>query len=142
MATWKLAVATALACSATVVLLSACGEDDDEFTDCTIGSLPGTWQTHYDLEGGNCGPVPDQTGLVGPDVPVRCTIQSQTISEDRCRIDYSYSCPMPDGQGTQTWTILLKQTSERKLEGKGSVQVNHPVQGTCQGSYDMTVTRL
>jgi hypothetical protein len=120
---------------------SSAGDQEDSFT-CTIGSLTGTWRTHYEETNGNCGPIPDETNVFKPGPPdPACTVRTDKVSADRCRYDSDWTCPTTDKNGTQQWTVVMRQTAAGRLEGTGTVQLNHAT-GTCRSTYNMTVTKL
>lgn len=130
----------------TALNVSACGSDDDKFTDCHFGdgSLGGTWRTHYVETDGNCGPISDETSVLDTNTPPQpgCTQTTNTISSDKCRADLAWSCPTTDGNGTQSWVVVLTQTGPETIKGTGTVQLNHPTAGTCRSTYAMTLTKL
>lgn len=124
---------------ALAVLLAACGGEED-FTECSIGQLTGTWRLHYREVNGNCGAIADETIMMSAAEPTG-TLTGAQISPDRCRMDIAFTAPTTDGQGTQTWTMVFHQTGPGQLEGTGTVQLNHYM-GTCRSTYDLTMSRL
>jgi hypothetical protein len=136
---------TALIMAVASVITAGCGAADDEpFTDCAIGELTGTWRIHYDETDGNCGPMPDETGIFDPssEMPAECSVQAKAISADKCRADLSWTCPTTDGKGTQKWVMVVRQRAATKLTGTATVQLDHSSLGSCRSSYAVTATQL
>jgi len=133
------AVLLAAVCSCTVV-----DGDDEPFADCGIGTLSGSWRIQYAESGGECGAIPDETGVEAPTASpgAGCSVQSSTISEDNCELDRSFTCPTADGLGIGAWIVALRQVSDTRLEGTGTLQVNHSTLGACRSTYDITITKL
>lgn len=129
-----------------VVLGCSSGPDDAEepFTDCAIGELTGAWRFRYAETDGNCGALADETVILEPDgdPPDGCDLESVEISDDQCRMDQAFSCPLNDGQGEQSWVLVLKQMASEHLEGSGTLQASHPILGSCRSTYDITASRL
>ena len=69
-----------------VVSLGAVACGGDPFT-CAIGSLTGTWRTHYVQTDGTCGAIPDETTILGGSGSGGATYTQQQISADHCRED-------------------------------------------------------
>jgi hypothetical protein len=116
-------------------------EEKDELT-CALGELTGTWRIQYQEVNGDCGAIPDETSVFDPGTGSGCTRDTRTISADKCRLDTSFSCPTADRLGTSAWGLVVRQTSETRLDGTGTVQVSHSTLGTCRSTYTITVTRL
>jgi hypothetical protein len=125
-------------------IAASCSSSDssEQFKNCAIGSLSGTWRTHYADSDGNCGTIPDETTAFGAPPPAGCVVHSSAISADKCRMDLDSTCPLADGKGTQRWTLVLRQVAANRLEGTGTAQVNHPTLGTCRGTYSVTMSKL
>jgi hypothetical protein len=123
-----------------LVILVACGSDS--FT-CTIGELAGgTWRLAYVETNGTCGPIPDETyNTSTPGGGQDCSIAARTISADKCHLETAFTCLTTDGAGIYSWTIVLDQTAPDRLEGTGTVQLQHPA-GTCRGTYDLNMRKL
>lgn len=123
-----------------------CSADDDKFTDCHLGdgTVVGTWRTHYQETDGTCGPIPDETNIFDPNAAPQpgCTQSQAQVSADKCRVDLAWSCPTTDGNGTQSWVVVLTQTGPGTLKGTGTVQANHTSLGTCRSTYAMTLTKI
>jgi hypothetical protein len=126
--------------------LAGCGGDDNPapFSDCHIGELSGTWRTHYAETNGNCGAIADETGIFNPNAPppAGVTIDAKQISSDKCRGDLAFTIATTDGQGSQSWVMVIHQTSATELQGTATLQLNHPTLGNCRSTYDVTVTQL
>lgn len=125
--------------------LVACGGSDDQgsFSDCGLGELTGTWRMHYEETDGNCGAVADETAVFDPGAPLApgCVNHSQSVSDDRCRMDMSFECPTTDEQGSQAWVMVMRQIARDRLEGTGTLQLDHP-DVLCRSTYDLTVAKL
>src|SRR5216684_2038592 len=128
-----------LAVVSVMAAIAGCG-GSDHFT-CAIGSLTGTWRVHYDQTNGNCGPINDETVIAGSPAPANCTIMTNQVSADHCRVDSAFTCPTADSRGSQAWVVTFTQTSNTQLAGSGTVQVNHPTLGTCRSTYNLTMTK-
>lgn len=132
-----------------LAFIVGCGGTDSTTTDptpigysCSIGSLTGTWRFHYTETNGNCGPISDETGILGVGSgSSSCTTAYKRISADQCRMDAEFTCPTTDQQGTVSWVLVLEQVSNVQITGSGTVQGIHPA-GTCRSTYAITVTRL
>jgi hypothetical protein len=136
---------------------AACSDDSEPFDDCSLGlgERSGIWRTSYTETDGTCGPIPDETTVVGHDPSEGCTITYEAFSEDRCRGETSFTCLSTDptriymlSEGeepplnvSQSWTVVLNQVSATKLTGTGTVQLESP-RGTCRSTYAITVTQL
>jgi hypothetical protein len=129
-----------------VLLLAACSSESTGKapTNCNIEGLTGTWKFHYEQQsGGNCGPLKDELvdmylflNLSGGG----CVVDSRKFSEDKCQLDTKYQCPSLDQSGTQSWTIMLRQVAADRLTGTGMTKLEHPTAGTCQSTYNLTIT--
>ena len=117
----------------------------DDFSDCNLGSITGTWRTHYDETNGNCGAIPDETNIsTSTTMPSdsACTVTTNVLSDDKCHLDRQFECPTTDGLGTQSWTSAITQTAAGRIEGSATVQLQHPSIGTCRSTYNVTITQL
>ena len=124
--------------------LSACGGSDTPPFTCTIGSLRGSWQTHYTESNGTCGPISDETTVFGSSGGnSSCTGVSANVSPDHCSIDTTSTCPLSSTtiSGTQSWTVHFTQSSPTELDGTGTVQVVSSA-GSCRSTYSMTLKKL
>lgn len=127
--------------AATVLLLGCGGGEHEEFTDCALGQLTGTWRFHYVETNGDCGPIADETVMMSAATEPTGSLAGAQISADRCRMDLAFTAATTDGQGTQTWTTVLFQTGPAHIGGTATVQINHPM-GVCRSTYDVNVTKL
>lgn len=130
-------------CPLALLLLGACSSDDDKFA-CVLGEVSGTWRANYDELDGNCGSIASETtslgsGKGGADP---CTYFTSEVSEDKCKLDFDYSCPTTDGKGTQRWTGATNQVAEDRMESSATMQIQHPTLGSCRSTYKITLTRL
>jgi hypothetical protein len=132
----------ALAVTVLLLTAAACGSSDDDNFTCVLGELTGTWRVHYDETNGSCGPLEDETGIFGLEVPPGCDVQSRSISDDKCGADMAWACPTTDDLGTQQWVMVVEHTKQDRLSGTGTMQLVHPSLGTCRSTYAITITRL
>jgi hypothetical protein len=121
------------------------------FTACAIGELHGTWRVSYaEQPNGNCGPIPDETAVIETTAQAMaaqmmavkggCSFQAETISDDKCRLDTSFTCPLKAPyQGSSQWAGYLRQTSATTLEGPLTLDVAGSA-GACRSTYDVTYT--
>jgi len=125
-----------------VVLAGAIGCDGgDAFEDCAIDALTGAWRLSYTETDGTCGPIQDETFILGGTGDGACTEHANTISDDRCEQTLDFTCPTTDGAGTQRWVMVLEQVGEEHIAGTGTVQLDHP-EGTCRSTYDLDLQAL
>jgi hypothetical protein len=125
-------------------LLSACSSEDDNSAKpavCSIGELRGTWRISYTETDGTCGAVADETAVLDPNAEAPatgCEYHSMSVSDDKCRMDMDYTCPLAGGvHGSQRWTGSLHQTDAGRLAGSITAQVTSPA-GPCRSTYDVT----
>jgi len=139
---------TKLLCLALVLVLVACGseeaqtETDPPFA-CALGELTGTWRVTYQEEaGGSCGPLAAETVNMGAPSGGGCEYTANDLSPDLCRLDYDFTCPLSDGQGSQRWIGVTRHVAEGELRGTATLQGQHPEAGTCRSTYAVTYRRL
>lgn len=131
-----------VALAVAVIGCSSAESDKDSSFTCAMGSLTGTWRTHYTETNGDCGPIPDETNVFNPGkFDPACTVRTNKFSADKCRWDADWSCPTTDKQGTQAWVMVTRQTGSDKLESSATVTLSHPT-GVCRSTYTMSTTRL
>ena len=120
---------------------------DDPFTDCQLGLLTGTWRVQYQEVNGNCGTIADDTIVFDPSAepPATCTIHSETLSIDRCRLDNDFTCEDVDDFGTvtlsQRWTGVLEHVAANTLSGTTTIR-SEEFGSSCQSTYNVTYRRL
>lgn len=126
-------------------LVACSGADDPPFTNCRLGQLSGTWRASYVETGGTCGAIADETvvlsaGLVA-EAQSTCTYAANQISQDRCRIDQDFTCPLANAAGSQRWSGVTRQIAAGAMRGEMTVQVNGS-RGSCRSSYVVSWTQL
>jgi len=124
-----------------LVVLFGCGGQGEDFSDCSIGRLTGTWHMQYVEASGTCGPIADETVMMGATDTSGSVLHGALISPDRCQMDAAFTSPTLDGLGTQTWTMVVYQVGLERLEGIATVQIVHPM-GVCRSTYDIVLVRL
>jgi hypothetical protein len=123
-----------------LVLAGACGGDSD--VECKLGELTGAWRFHYVELDGSCGPISDETAVLGGAGNGACVYYAEDTSADQCETTLDFECPTTDNDGSQRWVMVLEQVADDRIEGSATVQVEHAVYGACRSTYDVTVTAL
>lgn len=130
-----------------VTLLVGCSSSGAEpfYGPCTIGELTGTWRVHYTETDGTCGKLADETMVMSAASKTpqtsQCTYAASQVSQDKCRIDMDFTCPLTGIPGTQHWAGLYKQTGDGLLQGTFTAQASSPTAGTCRSTYSITMQR-
>ena len=120
--------------------VSSCGDD---FTDCKLGQLTGTWRTTYVHLNGSCGYMPSETMVYRPGQKhPACEYYRVTISSDLCRADIDTKCPTTDGLGTQEWIGVIRHVDTGRLEWSATLQITHSKYGPCRSTYDIVSEAL
>jgi hypothetical protein len=149
--TWRVRRAAALVAFGLVVApaFAGCSGADEPFRDCTMDRLTGTWRASYRETNGTCGAIPDETVNLSAassgsssSSGDACRTLAYGISPNKCRVEQSFTCPTNDDRGTQSWTMVLQQTSPTSITGTATVQLSHATLGSCRSTYAMTWTRL
>jgi len=119
-----------------LLALSCASEDPGETTptECNRNARRGTYLVQYELQSGNCGPIPDELVLLPDnDAPDGCEVTSEIWRENNCRQDLRVECD--DGTELTGYTTARDERADR-ITGKISVN------GTgCRGTYGVTFTR-
>lgn len=130
-----------------VAVLAACSSSSDGDAPpaaCKLGELDGTWRVTYAETDGTCGDIADETAVLSPgaaaDAQSQCTYNAQNVSADKCRIDLDFTCPFPNGVGSQRWTGSLRHVADAKIAGSMTVQATDGRQA-CRSTYDVTWIR-
>lgn len=120
-----------------VVCLVGCAQDV-EFTDCALGEIAGAWKASYVEQSGNCGPLPDAVLILRPGyIEEGCKVNYSDVSEDKCEMQNDVSCQLDNGSELRT-VIALTQEGYEVISG----QVTYYLEGSCTGTYLMTMRRL
>lgn len=133
-----------LGIASVVVVLSACSSSTDGDAPafkCALGELRGTWRlTYVEKSGGTCGPVAEETVVLTgtTSTPAACQQDAVLISDDKCRMDLDFTCPVQNG--SQQWAGATRQVAEDKLIGDMTAQVTVGAQ-SCRSTYEITWTR-
>jgi hypothetical protein len=111
---------------------------------CALGTLTGTWRSHYTQTNGDCGGVDDETLMIGSSIAdsAGCTYYASDLSPDRCRLSVDFSCPTTNDGVTQHWVITMSQVSATTIIATGTLRTTHPITGTCRSTYEIDIGRL
>ncbi len=131
-----------------IILLAALSTGcEEEFTDCQLGLLRGTWRIQFQEVDGNCGAIADDTIVLNPEAEPspNCTFHSDMISADRCRSDTDFTCEEVNDLGevtlSQRWTGVLEHVDIDTLSGTVTIR-SETFGGSCQSTYNVTYRRL
>lgn len=136
-----------------LLLLAASCSDGDPQTEaeaepfaCALGELTGVWRVTYKEESGDCGPIPDGTvnfSSSNNGASNGCVYAAQEISQDKCRFEFDFTCPLPDdqGKGQLRWVGVTRHTAAGELVGDLTITDDHPTLG-CVSTYTVRYRRL
>jgi hypothetical protein len=128
----------------TVVLLavlSAACVADPAPKSCRKEDRVGAYLTSFDLVSGNCGPIRSQLiRLTGDDGVDGCVVESETWSENDCKLEREVTCT---SEGSSRLVAVTRQTTEdgSRIEGVYSIWVSLSDGSYCSGTYNMTSSR-
>jgi hypothetical protein len=123
------------------------GGDVSPTEGCDLAHRTGTYvQSFTERAGGNCGPLPDQVGVIEDALalPVGCTLDKpDKASADQCDLTRAFTCPLDGAPGTVS-TVAFTSESDggatlaglftlRIYDGDGAL--------VCLGTYDLVATR-
>lgn len=121
-------------------------EPDDEPQDCAMRS--GTFSTVFTVRSGNCGDIPEQVTVeteqpTEVEAPCAGTI---SYSADNCEVTAEWGCAEDTlGAGWTSESELHADWNEAGTRGTAVQQIvirNETGAVVCQGTYDLTITRL
>jgi len=130
------------ACSVMVLACSSSTEGDSPPFSCALGELRGTWRLSYAEKDGTCGPIADETVVLTGEgsAPSACTQDALVISDDKCRMDLSFTCPLSGGSGSQSWTGATRQVAADRLIGDMTADARMGG-ASCRSTYEITWRR-
>lgn len=108
--------------------------------------LQGSFRLTFVTRSGNCGDIPEQ--IVNYDSPTTRDMTAgceggATLSSDKCRGDFDYTCPVPDGNFLREEGVVRAAADGQSALATEQITVldsrRVPI---CSGTYDVTFKKL